>query len=115
MVDSLVVLWVTCLVVLVFSVGTVAGDPVVVVVLSVGLVAGGPVVVLDLTVEVVVVVSTNRKHVLQETGQLNGIHSSLEIHSPFNAQNEHKSFVSTQFSGKIGTVGSAVVLNVVLC
>ncbi len=97
-VDSLVELGVGCFVVLV---------------LSVGLVAGGPVVVLDLVVVVVVVLSTSRKHVLQEMGQLKGIHSGFVRHSPFRAQNEHKSFVSRQFSGKTGTVGS-VVIDVVL-
>ena len=30
------------------------------------------------------------------------------VHCPLSAQNEHKSFLSTQFSGKIGTVGSVV-------
>ncbi len=47
-------------------------------------------------------------HVLQATGQLKGIHSALLVHSPFSAQNEHKSLLSTQFSGKIGIVGSVV-------
>ena len=45
---------------------------------------------------------------LHATGQLKGIHSALLVHSPFSAQNEHKSLLSTQLSGKIGIVGSAV-------